>query len=291
MERIAVAGITDWQGPFDPATRAAAVGSLEAGQVLFLPHLAFPVAAEERRVLSAGASDGRHKNLSYDPKTGTCRGTSLTGADAALLAATLARFSAAAAGLLAALLPYGTALERARTSFRPEEIAGRKMPWRKDDTRLHVDAFPSRPLAGRRILRVFSNVDPAGTPRRWQVGEAFEAHAARFLGRLRPPIPGTAPVLAALGITRGRRTAYDHMMLQLHDAAKRDLSYQAEARGEAVAFPPGSTWAVYTDQVPHAALSGRNAFEQTFHLDPAAMAEPARAPLKVLERLSGRALV
>ena len=38
------------------------------------------------------------------------------------------------------------------------------------------------------------------------------------------------------------------------------------------------------------ALGGEIALEQTFHLDVAEMAEPARAPIRVLERLSGRAL-
>jgi len=292
MARLDLPEITAWHGPFEPALRDRAVAGLEAGAVLVLPRLAFAVAPEEWRVLGAEASDGKHKNLSYDPATGACRGTSLVGADAARLAATMARFSAASTALLRALLPgYAEALECARTSFRPEEIAGRAMPWRKDDTRLHIDAFPTRPLRGRRILRVFSNVDPDGTPRRWRVGEDFAAHAARFLPRLKAPIPGAAPVLAALGLTRGPRSRYDHMMLQLHDAAKRDAGYQAagKAPGE-IAFPAGTSWIVYTDQVPHAALAGRNAFEQTFHIDPAAMAEPATAPIRVLERLTGRVL-
>jgi hypothetical protein len=42
--------------------------------------------------------------------------------------------------------------------------------------------------------------------------------------------------------------------------------------------------------VLHAALGGEFALEQTFHLDVAQMAEPARAPIRVLERLSGRNL-
>jgi hypothetical protein len=40
----------------------------------------------------------------------------------------------------------------------------------------------------------------------------------------------------------------------------------------------------------HAALSGHCALEQTFHLPVDAMADPAKAPLRVLERLTGRAL-
>ena len=29
------------------------------------------------------------------------------------------------------------------TFFRPAEVAGRLTTWRKDDTRLHIDAFPA----------------------------------------------------------------------------------------------------------------------------------------------------
>jgi hypothetical protein len=41
----------------------------------------------------------------------------------------------------------------------------------------------------------------------------------------------------------------------------------------------------------HAALKGQYVLEQTFHLEVTAMVAPARSPLRVLERLHGRALV
>ena len=41
-------------------------------------------------------------------------------------------------------------------------------------------------------------------------------------------------------------------------------------RSTEVAFPAGSSWLVFTDQVLHAALGGEFALEQTFHLDVAA---------------------
>jgi len=153
-----------------------------------------------------------------------------------------------------------------------------------------VDAFPSSPNQGRRILRVFTNVHPGGLERLWEVGEDdFERYAARFSKSLRAR-PGGA-WRAALGLTKGRRTAYDGAMLELHDRAKLDDAWQAAERKTAVRFPPGATWIVFTDSVLHAALSGQHAFEQTFYLPPGAMAEPLRAPVRVLERLMGRTLV
>jgi hypothetical protein len=79
-------------------------------------------------------------------------------------------------------------------------------------------------------------------------------------------------------------------MLSLHDAAKLDEAFQQNSPHQAVAFPPGCCWLVFTDQVLHAALGGEFALEQTFHLDVGEMIEPDRAPIRVLERLSGRSL-
>jgi hypothetical protein len=176
------------------------------------------------------------------------------------------------------------------TSFRPAEIRGRTTSWRRDDTRLHVDAFPSRPTRGWRILRIFSNVNPE-MPRIWRVGEPFEQVASRFLPKIRPPVPGSSWLLFALRIVKERRTEYDHYMLGIHDAMKADLDYQREAHQTQVAIPPGATWACFTDSVSHAAMSGQFAFEQTFYLPVNAMQDPERSPLHVLRRLTGRTLL
>src|SRR5204863_7461063 len=133
------------------------------------------------------------------------------------LHAMIARFAAAASGLVEQLLPdYASHIQRARTSFRPAAASGRALSARKDDTRLHVDAFPSRPNRGERILRVFCNVNPAGDERVWRVGERFEAMAEHFLPRVRSMRRFEAASLAALRVTKGRRSEYDHLMLGLH---------------------------------------------------------------------------
>jgi hypothetical protein len=98
-------------------------------------------------------------------------------------------------------------------------------------------------------------------------------------------------VLQALRLTKGRRTAYDHAMLRLHDLAKQDSLYQETAIRRRVSFASGTTWLVFTDATLHAALEGRNVLEQTFLLPCEAMSDPAMAPLKILERLTGRELV
>ena len=109
----------------------------------------------------------------------------------------MSRFSELARRLVLGMAPYyAGALETGRTSFRPVEIEGRApSSWRSDDTRLHTDAFPSTPTGGKRILRVFANVDPEGHPRLWRTGESFERVAAVYLPRIRPPLPGSAALL------------------------------------------------------------------------------------------------
>ena len=87
---------------------------------------------------------------------------------------------------------------------------------------MHVDAFPSRPNYGERILRVFTNVNPDGAPRVWRVGEPFEDMAKRFLPRIKPQMPGAAWLMNLLHVTKSPRSEYDHLMLHLHDAMKAD---------------------------------------------------------------------
>lgn len=281
-----------WDGPFPDEELTRAIDALERGRLLYFPKLGFTMEPEEQRFLSPTWSDGRAKNISFDPQQGRLKGTTVTGADAAALPAMMARYASAARRLLATIVPrYASHLLQARTSFRPLEIAGRPSSYKKDDTRLHTDAFPSRPTRGARILRVFTSVNPSGQGRIWRVGEPFEAFAKKFLPRASRPVPGLHLLLAMLRITKGRRTAYDHLMLQLHDRAKADERYQRDVPQVELDFPPGSTWVVFTDQVLHAAMSGQYLFEQTFHMPVSAQRWPERSPLKILERLSGRTLV
>jgi 3-deoxy-D-manno-oct-2-ulosonic acid (Kdo) hydroxylase len=291
MSVLETLDIASWSGPFTPELQATACAALERGQVLFFPRLPFAFRADEQDLLSPMLSDGKAKNISLDPMVNALKGTSTSGDATHRLHGMMERFGQSATRLIKDLLPrYAPNLERARTSFRPVEIVGRSYSPIKDDKLLHVDAFPSQPTRGRRILRLFSNIAPDGQARVWRVGEPFDTFATKFARRLPRPSPAAAWLLATLGITKGRRSAYDQLMLRLHDAGKLDRAHQESGVREEVAFPAGTTWLCFTDQVQHAALAGRFALEQTFHIDVAAMAEPDRSPLRVLERLRGEAL-
>ena len=279
-----------WSGPLAHSDCREALAALESGSVLNFPQLAFSLHPAERSLLSPALSSGRAKNISLDP-SGRLENAKLSREERALLPAMMERFASGAHALVCELLPrYAPKLDRARTSFRPVAVAGRRSSPINDDTRLHIDSFPARPMHGRRILRLFSNVHPGGVPRVWQVGEPFAEMAAKLLPRVKEPMAFQPWFLAAIGATRGVRSAYDSLMLGLHDAAKLDTDYQDRVTKTEAQFPPGSSWLCFTDQVMHAVLSGQFLLEQTFHLDVDAMAEPARAPLKVLEAMLGRRL-
>ena len=276
-----------------PATAGAPLATdvLEAGGVIVFPHLPFEIGGAEMRFLDPAILT-ESKNVSLEPATGALGGTRLTGDDAQALGAMVKRFADRAESLLAQLTPaYAGALQRRRTSFRPGAVADRALSRRKDDRRLHIDAFPSNPVQGRRILRVFANVNPDGRSRLWDIGEEdFESFARRFEPRLHMP-HGGGWLLQKLGLTKGLRTKYDQAMLDLHDLAKLDDRYQERAPKRRIAFPAGAMWIAYTDSVLHAALAGQHALEQTFLLPIEAMKDEARAPVRILERITGRALI
>ena len=208
------------------------------------------------------------------------------------LGALLGRFRSCAQTLIHSHFPlYKNHLRMGPTSFRPLEVASRVQSVRADDRRLHIDAFPSRPNYGERILRVFINVNPHGVPRVWRVGEPFERIAQRYLANIDPYSRWHAKVINALGITKSLRSEYDHLMLNLHDAMKSDLAYQQNSPQVSVPFTPGAVWVCFSDQVSHAVMSGQYMMEQTFHLPVAGQYQPKSSPLAILERLTGRELV
>jgi len=268
---------------------------IENGAVLSFPHLPFVLGEAERRFLDPRWADGKAKNISlrWPPNSSgpEMRGAVGEAGELAELKAMITRYAEQSEALALRLFPhYRGHLKRGNTSFRPIDVAGRETSWRKDDTRLHIDAFPSNPMHGTRLLRVFCNVNPSGRPREWRVGEPFEAHAKRYLPSIRRPLPGSAWLLERTGITKRRRTEYDHVMLQLHDRAKADAAFQTSSPQARVDFAPGTSWVVFSDQVLHAAMGGQHMMEQTFYLDVAHQQRPEASPRGTLERLLGREL-
>lgn len=276
--------IESWNGAAEPH----ALEALEDGSILFSPNLSFQLSEHERarfmtpEVVKQPRKHAGRARIIYEPGAKKTRRTTLEGAEREEMETMMARFTAWAKGLVEGLLPsYVPALELGPATFRVCPRTGVQG--------LHVDSFFFLPTEGRRILRLFCNVNPVGLARQWQLGrEPFEPFAQRYLPRVGAAVPGSGWLLQRLGVTERRRTAYDHTMRWLRALAKRDPQYRRS--GDMVDFPSGSTWLVYTDSVLHGAAAGHYAFEQTFLLPVEAMADPAKSPLRILERLRGRSL-
>jgi len=282
----------DWKGLYSTDTQTQAINRLENGGILFFPKLAFALRPEEKTILSPFCAHPRSKNISFNADTEKVHGAADNFLHTTLLKTMLQRYANSARELICTLLPaYANAVEVGRTSFRPAQIAGRATSYRQDDTRLHVDAFPASPIQGRRILRVFTNINPEHQPRHWRVGEPFMDVAKKFLPLVKRQKWLVSRLLKLFNMTKSYRTEYDHIMLQIHDRMKADLEYQSHAPQTHIYFPANTTWIVQTDHVSHAAMAGQYVLEQTFYLPVNAMANPELSPLRSLESLTGRRLV
>lgn len=267
------------------------IAGLESGKVLYFPQMPFTLREAERPLLDTAVLDASVRNISLGID-GRLKGVVGSEHTQEIMAEMVERFREHAETLVHSLAPkYQGALRRAPTSYRPAIVEGRKQSWRADDRRLHVDAFPSRPNYGERILRVFSNINPHGVDRVWRIGEPFESMAKAMLPRTRPYVRWQARALEALRITKSLRSEYDHLMLQLHDSMKADPEYQRQSRQLTMEFAPGSVWMCFSDQALHSVQSGQYMLEQTFHLAPEHQYDPSSSPLSQLTRLTGRQLV
>lgn len=292
MSSIANIDITSWNYLVNSQIQTDAITALENGKVIHMPNLSFVINDEEKHLLTPIYLSDK-KNISYNKLNGQLRGVKCQESDRILFTALCDRFANYSEQLIQQLFPiYSQSLLTGRTSYRPAEIHGRKAPsYKKDDTLLHVDAFPSSPTQGKRILRIFSNINPNNQTRDWHVGEPFAKVAQRFLPKVTQYNKFFAKLMNKTKITRSYRTHYDHIMLHIHDRMKQDLTYQTVVPFQEMKFPANSTWIVFTDQVSHAALKGQYLLEQTFYLPTHAMHNPTLSPLGILEGLTGKSLI
>lgn len=302
---IDVKEFTGGAGWADPASADSCARSycekLEAGEILFFASLPYDLPETDREFLLAQrSSESRlHKNVSYRPEQDELRGFSAEAVPRRRMQEVMRNYATQVLEFLARFLsPYAGKWWVDYASFRPLEEEGRQLPLHKRNDLLHVDAFPSRPTRGGRILRVFTNLNPH-KPRIWLTTDQFSELARRFAfdAGLRE-IAARGSFLRrrferlgrALGVPGAARSPYDRFMLHFHDYLKENAAFQAGCRKVRMEFPPLGTWLAFTDGVPHAVLSGQFALEQTLLIPPSALVAPQRAPVRVLEALCGQPL-
>jgi 3-deoxy-D-manno-oct-2-ulosonic acid (Kdo) hydroxylase len=278
---------------------------LEAGDILYFPQTSISFSPGDLSFLLGQQQTGStlHKNIAYKPNLDSVSGLDdASPTSAAQLQAIMRRYSQDVSRFLAGfLLPYQGRWQLDYASFRPQAEEGRDLPLRRRNDLLHTDAFPTRPTRGARILRFFNNIHPTRT-RDWVVSDPFPV-LARLYAPEQISLPATGnsasralrSVANAAGLGHAipslKRSAYDDFMMRFHNFLKENASFQAECRKEYLQFPPGSSWMVYTDMVPHAVLSGQYALEQTFLVEHQAMVAPEFSPLSVLQAMTHSALV
>jgi hypothetical protein len=275
---------------------------LERGQILFFRELPFHFPAEEREFLITRewAELRLHKNVSYRPSEDILRGVTGDADTVNRVHSIFRNYSAQVIEFLKKFLsPYAGQWILDFASFRPIEEERRSLPQHKRNDLLHVDAFPSRPTRGGRILRVFTNLNPA-KPRVWHTTDDFETLAKRFAedAGLQQIVEDdsffsrTVQTWAErLGFMQTSRTPYDMFMLRFHDYLKENRAFQKDCPKTRLEFPPLATWIAFTDCVAHAVMSGQYAIEQTLLVPPQSLVAPEYAPYRILEKIAGRPLV
>jgi hypothetical protein len=277
---------------------------LERGDILCFPDGGFEIPRGVRTALMGAAQDARsfHKNIAYKPNVDRVSGL-VDRVKEDTVRTAMREYSLCALEFMRHILPeYAGAWKLDYASFRSIEERGRQLPLMKRNDLLHVDAFPTRPVFGDMILRCFTNVNPDQS-RQWLTSDPFadlapreaaNAGLARYadasesaLYKLRR---GVARSLQRAGLPVVDRSPYDAFMLHFHDWLKANRDYQGNCAKYRFDLPPGSTWLVFTDVVPHAVLAGRLALEQTVIVSRGSLANPANAPAAILERLAGRTL-
>ncbi len=272
---------------------------LERGEVLYFPSCPFPIPTDDERVFLAAQQQGGtvHKNISYDPVKGRVHGCKQNaGEQTARLGEVLGSFATSVRQWLEGQFPhYSRHWERDRVSYRGLEEATRQLRLHARNDLLHIDAFPTRPTNGWRILRVFANVNFT-EPRVWVTSDPFSRLLERFGHQVGLPARGFSlgkvlrklrdvPQLFRPG--RRPRSEYDSFMLRFHHFLKANEEFQERTPKRLWSFAPGSAWMTMTDTTSHAVLRGRHALEHSFFIAPASLALPDESPAALLARRCG----
>jgi hypothetical protein len=276
---------------------------LEAGDILTIEQTPYAPTDDDSAFLRSQnqAQGSLHKNIAYKPNKSQVTGAQSTDqGDVERVKRILVNYSESALEYLKKLFPdYASSWKVDYATFRPVEEQGRDLPLSHRNDLMHVDAFPTRPTHGGRILRAFTNIHPE-RDRVWATSWSFEELVRRYAddagvrdvtGAMASAKRLGGRIVRLTGLRVPDRSPYDEFMLRFHHYLKANAEFQKTGKVDASAFTPRTTWISFTDHIAHAVLSGQYAVEQTCIVPFSAMLKPEIAPLKVLERHVGRPLV
>jgi hypothetical protein len=272
---------------------------LEQGEIVYFPTRPFklPVGADMQCLLEqrVGGS-GRH--IIFDPKTAEIHYRASSDRDGALrLAKALGEFQWQALDWLGGILPgYASAWQVGTISLRPEEEATRRLRFSQREDLLHIDPFPDGASRGRRLLRLFVNLNP-NEPRVWATSDGLARLLDRFGEKIGAPVGEDSSwawqvrqgVLGLLDARQRGRSAADEFLLRLEGCLKANDWFQEKGPKRFWHFAPGSAWLTMTDGLSHAVLRGRHALEMSLFIDPMTLVVPELAPARIVEQYGLRA--
>jgi hypothetical protein len=282
----------------DQAVQAGTGARLERGEIVYFPTCPFALFGRDDRefLLQQRFGGGLHKNISFDPANGRTSGyLAHSRQQRRRLRGLLKGFSERATAWLAGLLPrYAARWRLDRVHYRPEEEATRMLRDTARNELLHLDAFPTRPSRGDRILRLFVNLDDH-EPQSWVTSETVASLLARF-GRqagLPHQVEASWPRRLRHGLIGlvqphyRRRTIYDSFMLRFHHFLKSHQDFQERGLKKFHAFAPGSAWLLFSDGLAHGVLRGQHALDHSYFVAGDTLELPDLAPATLLERACG----
>jgi hypothetical protein len=277
-----------------PRETSSLAERLELGELIVFPLCPFDFSNQEERTFlcSQKLASGTHKNISFDPKTSKLAGIrhqSDTQADR--LVSLCKRFSESASEWFKQILPeYSKGIAFDRVSLRNEEEAIRPLRLSARNDLLHIDNFPTRPTFGKRILRLYVNINPT-EERVWTTSEGIASLLKRFDEVQQIPQKSREQWLsipqALHRLLHGEwvsRSYYDSFMLKLHHFLKCDESFQEQASRKFWHLPPMSAWLLFSDALAHAELRGQFAFEHSFFISNEVLLLREQSPLEQLVR-------
>lgn len=280
--------------PFSEEQESTLAQRLEQGELVYFPVCPFTLPeAEDRQFLWQQQLGKIHKNISYNPANEKISGgTWQSSEQMERLAQLLAIFGEHATTWLRQRLPeYSQSLQRDRVSFRPEEEATRPLRHNARNDLLHIDAFPSRPTQGARILRLYVNIN-ATDDRVWMTSYTFAELLQKYGGDFELAQSDVAnwgwkfgeQITRLFDPFRSNRSDYDQFMLQFHQYMKTNDQLQERSPRRFWKFPPNSAWLAFTDALSHAEMRGQFALEHSFFVPLNALVYPELAPYNIFRQ-------